>query len=304
MFNLLRNDLGLFLLMVPAVLIALVVHEVSHGYVAYLCGDNTAKAYGRLTLNPLKHLDPFGAIMMLLIGFGYARPVPVNYRNLRKPRRDIALVALAGPLSNLLLALVACVLYFVILLIYAASADVRLETVAAGIRWLPSPAAYYDQNWLMNALFMGEVPRLLTTFMQFLTLFATVNIGLALFNLVPLPPLDGSKILGSLLPPVLSPPVEPSPVVPEVVPSPPGCSGSCTGAAPALTTTFTRLFSFAVVPAAGFWLSTVPAGWSLYSSLWLPSPRWFCTSRVRASSTLMPVSEGTLVVVDTCGRLI
>ena len=201
MFNLLRNDLGLFLLMVPAVLIALVVHEVSHGYVAYLCGDNTAKAYGRLTLNPLKHLDPCGAIMMLLIGFGYARPVPVNYRNLRKPRRDIALVALAGPLSNLLLALVACVLYFVILLIYAASADVRLETVAAGIRWLPSPAAYYDQNWLMNALFMGEVPRLLTTFMQFLTLFATVNIGLALFNLVPLPPLDGSKILGSLLPP-------------------------------------------------------------------------------------------------------
>lgn len=201
MFNLLRNDLGLFLLMVPAVLIALVVHEVSHGYVAYLCGDNTAKAYGRLTLNPLKHLDPFGAIMMLLIGFGYARPVPVNYRNLRKPRRDIALVALAGPLSNLLLAFVACVLYFVILLIYAASADVRLETVAAGIRWLPSPAAYYDQNWLMNALFMGEVPRLLTTFMQFLTLFATVNIGLALFNLVPLPPLDGSKILGSLLPP-------------------------------------------------------------------------------------------------------
>ena len=141
-----------FLLMIPAVLIALVVHEVSHGYAAYLCGDNTAKAYGRLTLNPLKHLDPFGAIMMMLTGFGYAKPVPVNYRNLRKPRRDIALVSLAGPLSNLLLALIACVLYFVILLVYASSAEVRAETVAAGIRWLPSPAVMYDQAGLMPPL--------------------------------------------------------------------------------------------------------------------------------------------------------
>ena len=86
------------------------------------------------------------------------------------------------------------------------------------------------------------------------------------------PPVELLLELGSLLPPVLSPPVEPSPVVPEV-PSPLGYSGSCAGAAPALTTTFTRLFSFAVAPAAGFWLSTVPAGWSLYSSLWLPRPR-------------------------------
>lgn len=145
-----------FLLMIPAVLIALVVHEVSHGYVAYLCGDNTAKAYGRLTLNPLKHLDPFGAFMMMLTGFGYAKPVPVNYRNLRKPRRDIALVSLAGPLSNLLLALIACVLYFVILLVYASSAEVRAETVAAGLRWLPSPAVMYEQAGLMSLLFMGE----------------------------------------------------------------------------------------------------------------------------------------------------
>lgn len=201
MFNLLRNDLGLFLLMVPAVLIALVVHEVSHGYVAYLCGDNTAKAYGRLTLNPLKHLDPFGAIMMLLIGFGYARPVPVNYRNLRKPRARHRACGAGGA------AVEPAAGARRVRAVFRHSSDLcRFGGRALGDgggrhRWLPSPAAYYDQNWLMNALFMGEVPRLLTTFMQFLTLFATVNIGLALFNLVPLPPLDGSKILGSLLPP-------------------------------------------------------------------------------------------------------
>ena len=184
-----------FLLMIPAVLIALVVHEVSHGYAAYLCGDNTAKAYGRLTLNPLRHLDPFGAIMMMLTGFGYAKPVPVNYRNLRKPRRDIALVSLAGPLSNLLLALIACVLYFVILLVYASSAEVRAETVAAGIRWLPSPAVMYEQAGLMRLLFMGEAPTLLAAFMEFLALFASVNVGLAVFNLIPLPPQTAARYL-------------------------------------------------------------------------------------------------------------
>lgn len=85
--------------------------------------------------------------------------MPVNYRNLRKPRRDIALVSLAGPLSNLLLALIACVLYFVILLVYASSAEVRAETVAAGIRWLPSPAVMYDQAGLMSLLFMARCRR-------------------------------------------------------------------------------------------------------------------------------------------------
>ena len=102
---------------------------------------------------------------------------------------------------GLLLALIACVLYFVILLVYASSAEVRAETVAAGIRWLPSPAVMYEQAGLMRLLFMGEAPTLLAAFMEFLALFASVNVGLAVFNLIPLPPLDGSKILGSLLPP-------------------------------------------------------------------------------------------------------
>ena len=107
--------------------------------------------------------------------------------------------------------------------------------------------------------------------------------------------------LEELLPPPNRLPHRPPPLSPEDA----GSSGSgCTGSGPALTVMFTRLFSLTVEPAAGFWLMTVPAGWLLYSSLWLPRPRWFCTSRVRASSALMPDSEGTLVVVATCGRLI
>ena len=93
------------LLSLPIVLLALSVHEMAHGYVAYCLGDPTARSLGRLTLNPLKHLDPYGFICMLLVGFGWANPVPVNSRYFKKPRRDIALVGLAGPLSNLLLAL-------------------------------------------------------------------------------------------------------------------------------------------------------------------------------------------------------
>ena len=119
MFNLLRNDLGLFLLMVPAVLIALVVHEVSHGYVAYLCGDNTAKAYGRLTLNPLKHIDPFGTIILPLLlafmhapVFGYAKPVPHNPNNFKDKRVGDVVVGLAGPAANLVLALIGSALMF------------------------------------------------------------------------------------------------------------------------------------------------------------------------------------------------
>ena len=87
-----------------AAIIALTVHEYCHGYAAYLLGDDTAKLNGRLTLNPLKHLDPYGAICLVLFHIGWAKPVPVNSRNLNKPRRDMAIVSVAGPVSNLLLA--------------------------------------------------------------------------------------------------------------------------------------------------------------------------------------------------------
>lgn len=149
-------------------LFAVVVHEVAHGWVANKLGDPTAKLEGRLTLNPIKHLDPIGSVLvpgLLIISgasilFGWAKPVPFNPYNLRNPRRDEALIAVAGPTSNIILAIIGGII-------------LRL-TVIVGIA--------------------GATP-------QILLLFVMINIILAIFNLIPIPPLDGSKILFSILPP-------------------------------------------------------------------------------------------------------
>ena len=101
-------DIPGLLLRIPIILIALTVHECAHGWVAYRCGDPTAKNLGRLSLNPLKHLDPFGTICLFLVGFGWARPVPINTRNFRNPKRGMALSALAGPVSNICLLYTSC----------------------------------------------------------------------------------------------------------------------------------------------------------------------------------------------------
>lgn len=163
------------LLSLPVILLALTVHEVAHGYVAYRCGDGTAKAYGRLTLNPTKHLDLMGTLCMLLVGFGWAKPVPVNSRYFRKPKRDMVLVALAGPVSNLLTAVVAAFIY-------------------ALITALGNDAIY-------RGLFFGDKMGLVLYYVATLFyLMVHMNLGLALFNLIPIPPLDGSKILAGLLP--------------------------------------------------------------------------------------------------------
>ena len=104
---LLRLDFEILILLLPALVFSLCIHEFSHGIVAYYYGDDTAYRYGRLTLNPLKHLDPMGTIMLLLVGFGYAKPVPVNPYNLKNPRSEMIQIAAAGPLSNLILAFLA-----------------------------------------------------------------------------------------------------------------------------------------------------------------------------------------------------
>jgi Zn-dependent protease len=157
---------------VPGVFVALTVHEYAHGYVAWRRGDDTAKKAGRLTLNPLSHLDPFGLLMLLWGPFGWAKPVPVDPRKLGNPRRDMLYVSAAGPLANIALALLfGGILRFVSL---------------AGTSIGPGPAS---QN-----LYVSYVVALLKFSFR-------INIGLSFFNLLPVPPLDGSKILMSLLPP-------------------------------------------------------------------------------------------------------
>lgn len=150
-------------LYVVIILFSLSFHEVSHGYVAYRCGDSTARNLGRLTLNPLAHLDPIGTVMMLLFGFGYAKPVPINPRNFNHYKRDLAFVSLAGPASNLLLAFVGTLIFYLSLMLM--------------------PDSTFALIWCM--------------FWQYFTL---ANAGLCVFNLLPIPPLDGSRIVSVLLP--------------------------------------------------------------------------------------------------------
>lgn len=144
-------------------LLCLPVHEFAHGLVAYWCGDDTAKWHGRLSLNPFRHLDLWGTIMILTVGMGYAKPVPVNSRNFRNYKRDMILVALAGPLSNFLMAVVGMFLFCLV-------ASVPL---------------------------LGTWQVLL---MSLCSIIINVNISLMVFNLLPIPPLDGSRLWSSLLP--------------------------------------------------------------------------------------------------------
>ena len=142
-------------LLIPVLLFALVFHEFSHGWVAYKLGDPTAKNQGRLTLNPLSHLDPFGSMMILFVGFGWAKPVPVDSRYLANPRKDMMKIAFAGPASNLLLALVGGIL-------------IRLTGYAGPLT-------------------------------SMLIMFTQINISLAVFNMIPIPPLDGSQIFSGIM---------------------------------------------------------------------------------------------------------
>ena len=112
------GDYLIFILIVIALVFALCIHEFSHGYIAYINGDDTAYKMGRLTLNPLYHLDPIGSMMILFIGFGYAKPVPVNPANLRNPRQDMIKVAIAGPASNFILSFIGIFLFTIVCPLY------------------------------------------------------------------------------------------------------------------------------------------------------------------------------------------
>ena len=170
-------DIVITLLSIPAILIALTVHEYAHGYAAYRLGDPTARSLGRLSLNPLHHLDPIGTLCMLFFHFGWAKPVPINARYFKKPRRDMAITAMCGPLANLLLAFIGAFLYVALLI----GANALLQQITV------SPFIY----------------RLIEYTLLFFYYFHFVNLTLGLFNCLPIPPLDGSRFIFLLLPPKL-----------------------------------------------------------------------------------------------------
>ena len=165
MNNALIQSLYRYLIYGIALLTALPFHECAHAWTANKLGDPTARINGRMTLNPLAHLDPFGALLMIFTGIGWAKPVPINARNFKHPKWEMAISSLAGPVSNLLLAYLSMILW-------------KITTIVS----------YYHSGFFVQNL---------------ITIFATmvsINIGLAVFNFIPIPPLDGSRILSLFLP--------------------------------------------------------------------------------------------------------
>jgi len=159
---------------IPA-LICITIHELAHGFTAYKLGDNTAKNMGRLTLNPIKHIDPVGMLMILFVGFGWAKPVPVDMRNFKHPKWYMGLTALAGPVSNIILAVI------VILILGLIS-----STLGVFIDFSGDVMHYTNETGLAIGIMIKNA--------------ITLSIALAIFNMLPIPPLDGSKVLFSLLP--------------------------------------------------------------------------------------------------------
>lgn len=172
-----RHYIGVTTVIILGVFIpSVVLHEVSHGVVALWCGDDTAKRAGRLTLNPLRHIDPIGSIVVPLLlvlsggpAFGWAKPVPVNIGQLRHPRDQAVLVSLAGPATNIVLA-----------------------AIAGGVFHFVGPQFFFEPNGIFSAPF--------SVVSEILYYFGIINVILAVFNLIPIPPLDGSALLERLLP--------------------------------------------------------------------------------------------------------
>jgi len=171
LFDIIRGNFSIanviyLLLSLPVILIALSFHELAHGYVAYKMGDPTARNLGRLTLNPLKHLDPMGPLSMFVFGFGWAKPVPINTRYFKNGKRGMALTAVAGPIANLLLAFIGVILALI------------------------TEKLFYLTNQNIYVEVLG----------YFFWIFYTLNTYLAIFNLLPIPPFDGSRLAFIFLP--------------------------------------------------------------------------------------------------------
>ena len=169
-----NDTIAQFIILAPPLLLALTVHEFSHGYVAFRLGDPTAHANGRLTLNPLKHLDPLGTLAFFIFHIGWAKPVPVNPNYFKNPQKDMLWVALAGPATNLILAVASALLIKIV--------------------WL------VGQNIPYSAL----AESILVPLSHTLIASVWINLVLCIFNFLPIPPLDGSRILAGILPPELA----------------------------------------------------------------------------------------------------
>jgi len=154
-FNLTR-----ILIFLPGIILGLTVHEFCHAWVAHMCGDSTSKDQGRVTLNPLKHIDPLGFIMLIFVGFGWAKPVQFNEQNLHNPKTDVIKIAIAGPLSNALIAMILSIIF-----------SIFSKTI---------PVYHSSGMQIVNNIFLYAI---------------YINWGLFIFNLIPLPPLDGSHVL-------------------------------------------------------------------------------------------------------------
>lgn len=179
--------LKLSVMLVPGML-AIVCHEVSHGYVAWRFGDPTAKMLGRLTLNPLRHIDIFGTLMIFFVGIGWAKPVPVVSENLRNPKRDMIWVAAAGPITNISIAILsAMIMKFIGIL---------------------SPSIFSNSEIMIRSLLgfgvdivvLSPLENILVPITLMLAFSVYINLLLAIFNMIPVPPLDGGRVLVGLLP--------------------------------------------------------------------------------------------------------
>ena len=167
------GNISIYLFSLVASLIALTVHEYCHGYTAYRLGDPTARNLGRLSLNPMHHIDLVGVLFMVIFHFGWAKPVPINPRYFKKPKRDFAITAIAGPLSNVILAFLTTPLMLLVILL--------------ANRFFTESTSEFTLGLVTNLLI-------------FLRYFVIINLGLGMFNLIPLPPFDGSRIVNVLLP--------------------------------------------------------------------------------------------------------
>lgn len=181
-----------------SILLTLILHEIAHGYVAWKCGDPTAKMLGRLSMDPRKHLDPVGTLCLIFLGFGWAKPVPVNPRNFQNYRRDDFLVSIAGITVNLTLFLL----------------SLSLAVGFNGLLWKPEVISYYGAKELLSSDGIGYAVLLsgggsqntdamrypwVQYVQRFLLLFSSMNLAVGIFNLLPIPPLDGFHILNDIL---------------------------------------------------------------------------------------------------------